>query len=158
MLASKSCFTQRSAFPQRRPRLNNPSPHKEYGHIQRRQSHASFSQSSAKTRLFSQFWVRHGLTEPRALSWELGFHLACGKPTYQVLTGAESRTTEVAEPNWMESLLKEFGDTTIWWPHIPALDPSSWFCRNEKLPHSEQVAARVQCRVVGWPKWGRPKL
>ena len=57
--------------------------------------------------------MRHGLTEPRALSWELGFHLACGKPTYQVLTGAESRTTEVAEPNWMENLLKEFGDTTI---------------------------------------------
>ena len=113
MLASKSCFTQRSAFPQRRPRLNNPSPHKEYGHIQRRQSHASFSQSSAKTKFFSQFWVRHGLTEPRALSWELGFHRACGKPTYQVLTGAESRTTEVAEPNWMENLLKEFGDTTI---------------------------------------------
>lgn len=61
--------------------------------------------------------------EPLALSQEVRCHFACVKQTYWVLTGAESLSTVVAEPNWTQLFFYQ----RFWWHnHLLNVHPCIW--------------------------------
>ena len=102
--------------------------------------------------------------EPLALSQEVRCHFACVKQTYWVLTGAESLSTVVAEPNWTQLfIIKGFGDTTICWTYIPAFDPSFYIHIQKAAPFWANYRARAvpssglaQAKVANAWKVGHP--